>query len=148
MLGTSTKKGVKVFTLAGMNAYDAKALMRVMLVGALSLNPLPVTAIAPSESMVMVDNSFTSYLPAALFTILCISLGYVMVLRFELYDLRGEARRSMWDSTLSKVLALLKRLKNRPCEKSEKKHEGAEEEVLISDESVGQILYVDFQADV
>ena len=110
--------------------------MRVMLVSALSLNPLPVTAFAPSESMVVVDNSFMSSLLAAFLTILCISLGYIMVLRFELYDLRGEARRSMWDRTLSKVLILLKEAKNRPCEKSKKKHEGAEEETFTSDESV------------
>ena len=99
-----------------MNTYDAKALMRVMLFSALSVNPLPVTAIAPTESMVMVDNSFMSYLLAALFTILCISLGYIMVLRSELYGLRGEARRSMWDSILTKVLSLLKKGKEKnPC---------------------------------
>ena len=133
-----TKKGIKLFTLAGMNTYDAKALMRVMLFSALSVNPLPVTAIAPTESMVMVDNSFMSYLLAALFAILCISLGYIMVLRSELYGLRGEARRSMWDSILTKVLSLLKKGKEKKIlvEKSKKKHEGAEEEVLTSDERV------------
>ena len=36
---TMTSKGIKLFTLAGMNNHDAKALMRVMLISALSLTP-------------------------------------------------------------------------------------------------------------
>ena len=93
---TVTRKGIKPFTLAGMNAHDAEALMRVRLISALSLNS--VTATAPSSLMV-VDSSYIGYMLAAFFTILCIALGYVAVLRRELSALRGEKTQSMWNTT-------------------------------------------------
>ena len=48
-----TRKGIKLFTLAGMNSHDAMALMRVMLVSAFSN---PVSAMTP-DLMVVVSSS-------------------------------------------------------------------------------------------
>ena len=47
---TMTSKGIKLFTLAGMNNHDAKALMRVMLISVLSLTPATAS---PAEPMVV-----------------------------------------------------------------------------------------------
>ena len=66
-----TRKGIKLFTLACMNARDAKALMRVMLISALSLNPVSATPVT------MVDtSSYGSFFLAVIIPILCISVGY------------------------------------------------------------------------
>ena len=105
---TVTRKGIKIFTLAGMKSHDAKALMRVMLVSALSLNR--VTATTPD--LMVVDTSYFSFFFAVVVTILCITLGYVAVLRKELRELRGEKSQFEWNGTLSKELNLLKRAKD------------------------------------
>ena len=83
---TVTRKGIKLFTLAGMNNHDAKALMRVMLISALSLTPATAS---PAEPMV-VDGSYFGFFFAVIVTILCITLGYIAVLRKELRAARRE----------------------------------------------------------
>ena len=83
---TVTRKGIKLFTLAGMNNHDAKALMRVMLISALRLTP----ATASSAEPMVVDGSYCGFFFAVIVTILCITLGYIAVLRRELRELRGE----------------------------------------------------------
>ena len=101
---TVTRKGIKLFTLAGMNNHDAKALMRVMLISALSLTPATAS---PAEPMV-VDGSYFGFFFAVIVTILCITLGYIALLRKELRELRGEKTQFEWNGTLTKVLKLLK----------------------------------------
>ena len=131
---TVTRKGIKLFTLAGMNSHDAKALMRVMLVSALSLNP----ATATTPDLMVVDTSYFSFFFAVVVTILCITLGYVAVLRKELRELRGEKSQFEWNGTLSKELNLLKRAKDgMQSKKAAAAHaEGFEEEKKTDDESV------------
>ena len=126
-----TRKGIKLFTLAGMNTHDAKALMRVMVVSALSLNPVSATP------TMMVDNSsYGNFFLAAIFTILCISIGYIIMLRRELVSLRGEKSQASWGSTLMQVLDVLKKGKEKFGKQKIPKQEAGEEEAATSDESV------------
>lgn len=60
----------------------------------------------------VVDTSYFSFFFAVVVTILCITLGYVAVLRKELRELRGEKSQFEWNGTLSKELNLLKRGKD------------------------------------
>ena len=106
---TVTRKGIKLFTLAGMNSHDAKALMRVMLLSALSLNP----ATATTPDLMVVDTSYFSFFFAVIVTILCISLGYIAVLRREIQELRGERSQRRWHNTLTNVLNLLQKGKEK-----------------------------------
>ena len=133
---TVTCKGIKLFTLAGMNNHDAKALMRVMLISALSLTP----ATASSAEPMVVDGSYFGFFFAVIVTILCITLGYIAVLRRELRELRGEKTQFEWNGTLTKVLKLLKGAKteNKQKEAIKANVEGAEEEKGTDDESVGE----------
>ena len=133
---TVTRKGIKLFTLAGMNNHDAKALMRVMLISALSLTPATAS---PAEPMV-VDGSYFGFFFAVIVTILCITLGYIALLRKELRELRGEKTQFEWNGTLTKVLKLLKGAKTEDKQKEAIKTnvEGAEEERGTDDESVGE----------
>ena len=132
-----TSKGVKLFTLAGMNNHDAKALMRVMLISALSLTPATAS---PAEEPMVVDGSYFGFFFAVIVTILCITLGYIAVLRRELRELRGEKTQFEWNGTLTKVLKLLKGAKTESKQKEAIKTnvEGAEEEKGTDDESVGE----------
>ena len=134
---TMTSKGIKLFTLAGMNNHDAKALMRVMLISALSLTPATAS---PAEEPMVVDGSYFGFFFAVIVTILCITLGYIAVLRRELRELRGEKTQFEWNGTLTKVLKLLKGAKTESKQKEAIKTnvEGAEEEKGTDDESVGE----------
>ena len=73
-------------------------------------------------------------------TILCITLGYIALLRKELRELRGEKTQFEWNGTLTKVLKLLKGAKTESKQKEAIKTnvEGAEEEKGTDDESVGE----------
>ena len=105
-----TRKGIKLFTLAGLNSHDALALLRVMLVSAFSLNP--VSAMTP-DLMVVDSSSYFSFFFAVIVTILCISLGYLAVLRREIQELRGERSQRRWHDTLTNVLNLLQKGKEK-----------------------------------
>jgi hypothetical protein len=139
-----TRKGIKLFTLAGLNSHDALALMRVMLVSAFSLNP--VSAMTP-DLMVVDSSSYFSFFFAVIVTILCISLGYLAVLRREIQELRGERSQRRWHDTLTNVLNLLQKGKEKfQSRKPEKKHaECAEEESLTDDESAHETAQEKYQ---
>ena len=70
------------------------------------------------------------------FTILCFSIGYIIVLRRELVSLRGEKRQASWGSTLMHVLDVLKKGTEKFGKKKNPKQEAAEEETATDDESV------------
>ena len=106
---TVTRKGISLFTLAGMTAHDAKALVKVMLISALSLNP--VTATTPN--LILMDTVLWFFVAVIIVTVLCISLGYIAVLRRQLQELRGEEFQYRWNDSLTQVLSLLKKGKER-----------------------------------
>eukprot|EP00435_Cladocopium_sp_Y103_P017798 s442_g4.t1 len=96
------KAGIKVFRLTGMGNHDAKTLMRVMMLSALSL---PVTASPIAVSCAMTWNSMAW---TFLITLLCIAAGYIAFLHYKLNELSSdERRRSMWNGILTKVMKLL-----------------------------------------
>ena len=106
-----------------------------MLVSALSLTPATASSSSSSEMMVDGDGNgngnYFSFIFAMIVTMLCATLGYVVVLRKELHELRGERSQNRWNDTLMKVLGLLKGQKRNA---EELKSEGAEEEHETDDE--------------
>eukprot|EP00435_Cladocopium_sp_Y103_P023178 s4145_g5.t1 len=107
-----TRKGIKLFTLAGMGSHEATAIMRVMLCSAVSLTP--VAAFPDSAFEAMEELNYTSMAVVFLATVLCIAFGYIAVLRFQLRELQGEKAQNQWNGTLMKVLDLLKGYKKKP----------------------------------
>ena len=126
-----TKQGIKVFRLAGMGNHDAKTLMRVMLLSALSL---PVTA---SPLRVPCAMTWDSMAWTFLITLLCIAIGYIGFLHYKLNDLSSdERRRSMWNVTLTKVMKLLVDYKKKVIAETGVEMEGdGEEEKMTEDDS-------------
>eukprot|EP00435_Cladocopium_sp_Y103_P016308 s4209_g4.t1 len=126
-----TKQGIKVFRLAGMGNHDAKTLMRVMLLSALSL---PVAA---SPSAVSCAMTWDSMAWTFVITLLCIAAGYIAFLHYKLNELSSdERRRGMWNNTLTKVMKLLVDYKKRVIAETGVEMEGdGEEEKMTEDES-------------
>ena len=77
---------------------------------ALSLDPL---SSATPDLMVVDSLSYFSFFFAVIVTILCISLGYIAVLRREIQELRGERSQRRWHNTLTNVLNLLQKGKEK-----------------------------------
>ena len=124
------KQGVKVFTKHGSSPQESKRLMRILLLSALSL----------PESMAMEFNVSTSSSTTAsmfwwqllcmvLMTALCIALGCIFYLKWQINALQGECSKLSIDTTLYKVLDLLKGYKDKMLGK----HENGEEENQESD---------------
>ena len=125
------KQGVKVFTKHGSSPQESKRLMRILLLSALSL----------PESMAMEFNVSTSssasvssmfwwqLLCMVLMTALCIALGWIFYLKWQINALQGKCSKLSIDTTLYKVLDLLKGYKDKMLGK----HENGEEENQESD---------------
>eukprot|EP00435_Cladocopium_sp_Y103_P038717 s1683_g10.t1 len=76
-----TRKGIKLFTLAGMGSHEAKAIMRVMFFSALSLTPVVASHQRPAAVEAMESESYVSMAMVFLVTLLCIAFRYSAVLR-------------------------------------------------------------------
>ena len=124
------KQGVKVFTKHGSSPQESKRLMRILLLSALSL----------PESMAMEFNVSTSSSTTAsmfwwqllcmvLMTALCIALGWIFYLQWQINALQGKCSKLSIDTKLYKVLDLLKGYKDKMLGK----HVSGEEENQESD---------------
>ena len=126
------KQGVKLFSQHGSSSHDAKCVMRILLLNALSL---------PSASMAMEIPTSTSTSPTALspwiwqllcmvlMTALCLTLGWVCHLQWKIDALQGRCSKLSLDTKLYKVLDLLKSYK----ENMLGKHECGDEEIKEND---------------
>ena len=125
------KQGVNIFTKHGSSPQESKRLMRILLLSALSL----------PESMAMEFNVSTSSSASAssmfwwqllcmvLITALCIALGWIFYLKWQINALQGKCSKLSIDTTPYKVLDLLKSYKDKMLGK----HESGEEEKEESD---------------
>ena len=85
-----TNKGIKLFTCAGVSFQEAKTLMIVMLFSALGLNHEPCCSGFWPVCGYNTGANNVSALIAMMITLLCIALGYITLLRWEVHKLRGE----------------------------------------------------------
>ena len=83
-------KGIKLFTCAGVSFQEAKTLMTVMLFSALGLNHEPCCSGFWPVCRYNNGANNVSALIAMMITLLCIALGYITLLRWEVHKLRGE----------------------------------------------------------
>ena len=124
------KQGVKVFTKHGSSPQDSKRLMRILLLSALSLPESMAMEFSVSTSSSSTTSMFWwQLLCMVLMTALCIALGWIFYLKWQINALQGKCSKLSIDTKLYKVLDLLKGYKDKMLGK----HENGEEENQESD---------------
>ncbi|CAL1136540.1 unnamed protein product [Cladocopium goreaui] len=124
------KQGVKVFTKHGSSPQESKRLMRILLLSALSLpESMAMEFNVSTGSSTTASTFWWQLLCMVLMTALCIALGWIFYLQWQINALQGKCSKLSIDTKLYKVLDLLKGYKDKML----RKHESGEEENQESD---------------
>ena len=106
------QQGVKLFTHHGCSSHDAKRVMRVLLLNALSLPSasmameLPQFSISTSTSSTALSPLIWQLLCMVLMTALCIALGWIFYLKWQINALQGKCTKLSIDTKLCVIRCL------------------------------------------